>query len=378
MAFNYGSDEEEAELNGYLDEEDEDSEFDDSEGDEFDKASSVAFLPVATVYVDNRLRREASNRFTFDVDAKHAVRFLASLPEISRQQIKDLGFTRTSTAADDADCTQHWQELCDFISGHMQLASVTIQIPRDTTHPIDKSKEVQQPPDSEWFWWPAVKGLTKILMEGKIQTLRLGYSATLINFNFDDTGDSDIPLNDLSAIEILRYNHPEEEQRRESDEFTEYRAAAKNGLSRKFNPISALMEDQLKRRQRLDFVVSREDNPVGDVGTVLILTRPSHDVEKGAPAPNAKIPDPASRRAKPSPKPPSSACTGSAKPSRKRASRALLPKQEAEEELLDKEGYVIAGSSEQPEVKGKRKREHDHAYRPKGGSSKSRDKPTLW
>lgn len=98
----------------------------------------------------------------------------------------------------------------------------------------------------------------------------------------------------------------------------------------------------------------------------------THDVEKEAPAPSANNSDPASHRAKPSPKPPSSASTGSAKASRKRASSALLPKQEPEEELLDEEGYVIAGGSEQPAVKGKRKRENDDAYRPKGGSSKSR------
>jgi len=95
----------------------------------------------------------------------------------------------------------------------------------------------------------------------------------------------------------------------------------------------------------------------------------SNDTEKEAPTNN---PDTVSHKAKPSPKPPSLASTGSAKPSRKRASSALLPRQETEEELLDEEGYVIAGGSEQPAVKGKRKRENDDAYRPKGGSSKSR------
>lgn len=97
-----------------------------------------------------------------------------------------------------------------------------------------------------------------------------------------------------------------------------------------------------------------------------------HDVEKEAPAPSANHTEIASQRAKPSPKPPSLASTGSVKPSRKRASSALLHKQEPEEELLDEEGYVIARGSEQPAIKGKRKRENDDAYRPKGGSSKSR------
>ena len=69
---------------------------------------------------------------------------------------------------------------------------------------------------------------------------------------------------------------------------------------------------------------------------------------------------------KPSPKPPSSS-------SAKRRSTAA-PKQEVEPELeiLDDEGNVIGGGGiEPPASKSKRKRDDD-AYRPKGGSSKSR------
>lgn len=102
-------------------------------------------------------------------------------------------------------------------------------------------------------------------------------------------------------------------------------------------------------------------------------TKPvTNDVEKEASAQTTNTSDPASHRAKPSPRPPSSAGTGSSKPVRKRASSSLLLKPELEEELLDEEGYVIAGGTEQPTAKGKRKRENDDAYRPKGGSSKSK------
>ncbi|KAL6721415.1 hypothetical protein ACLMJK_000518 [Lecanora helva] len=92
-----------------------------------------------------------------------------------------------------------------------------------------------------------------------------------------------------------------------------------------------------------------------------------HDFEKeNAPS------EPSSHKPKPSPKPPSSGANGSSKPSRKRASSNLVQKQEPEEELLDDEGNVINDGGEAPITKGKRKRDGDDAYRPKGGSSKKK------
>ena len=99
---------------------------------------------------------------------------------------------------------------------------------------------------------------------------------------------------------------------------------------------------------------------------------PPHDLEKEIAPSGSNASEPPNHRAKASPKPPSSTGTGSSKPTRKRASSALMPKQEPEEELLDEEGFVIGGGNEVPTTKGKRKRENDVAYRPKGGSSKSR------
>lgn len=98
----------------------------------------------------------------------------------------------------------------------------------------------------------------------------------------------------------------------------------------------------------------------------------THDLEKDIIASHSNTSEPSAPKTKPSPKPPSSTSNTSTKPSRKRASSALLAKQEPEEELLDDEGFVIGGGSEVPVSKGKRKRDGDNAYRPKGGSSKSR------
>ncbi len=97
-----------------------------------------------------------------------------------------------------------------------------------------------------------------------------------------------------------------------------------------------------------------------------------HDLDKDLAPSNPNASEPSNHRLKPSPRPPSSTGNGNTKPSRKRASSALIPKQEPEEELLDDEGYVIGGGEVPASTKAKRKRENDDAYRPKGGSSKSR------
>ena len=71
---------------------------------------------------------------------------------------------------------------------------------------------------------------------------------------------------------------------------------------------------------------------------------------------------------KPSPKPVSSST------SKRRSAAASKQEVEPEPEILDDEGNVIGGTGiDQPAPKSKRKRE-DHAYRPKGGSSKPRKK----
>jgi len=96
-----------------------------------------------------------------------------------------------------------------------------------------------------------------------------------------------------------------------------------------------------------------------------------HDNEKEARHEDSHHAEAAALKPRPSPKAPSSVGTGSTKPSRKRASSALMPKQEPEELLLDDEGFVIGGGEEPAPDKKKRKRDDD-AYRPKGGSSRAR------
>lgn len=116
-----------------------------------------------------------------------------------------------------------------------------------------------------------------MLMERKIQRLRLAYTVTYL----PSGGDED--LESYAAIDDLRTPQPKEELDREEQECRDYRDASRAGRPHKFDSIIALLDDQAKRRQRLDFVVSREDDSVGDIGTVLVLTRPEKRSEE-APA----------------------------------------------------------------------------------------------
>lgn len=266
---------EEAELNGDYNDSDDDDDYDDYGGDKSDMASSVTPIPIAILYTSRQLYLEVtqvlygSNRFTLGVSAKVALRFVKSLPPTIRGHVKDLAFSGRVAAADDAACHDFWQPLCDFISQPMRVTSVTIQLPRDQNHDIDESKESKRGPNGEWFLWPIVEKLARMLMDGKIQRLRLAYTASYLRPSCDED------LEGYHAIDTLRNSRSQEERDREEQEFSEYLAAGKNGRPHKFDSIGALYKDQGERRQKLDFVVSREDNPIGDVGTVLVLTRPN-------------------------------------------------------------------------------------------------------
>ncbi len=265
---------EEAELNGEYDDSDNDLECDSYGGDKFDRAYSVSPIPVAILGTNRQLYAEVSpvlygsNRFTFNGTPNIALRFLKRLPPALRSHIKHLSFTKRATAADDADCTEFWNPLRDFISQHMQITSVTIQLPHDQNRKINKNKASLPSPNVEWFWWPAVHNLTGMLMEKKIQRLRLAYTVTYLRPGEDDD------LEGYEAIDYLRTPYSQEERARDNQEYREYQEASEAGRPPKFLSLTALRHDQERRRRRLDFVVSREDDSVGDIGTVLVLTRP--------------------------------------------------------------------------------------------------------
>ena len=122
-------------------------------------------------------------------------------------------------------------------------------------------------------------------MAGKIEKLRIGYSATLeIPAPEEEEEAQDItpgqslhkdPLESLNSISHLRYPGSKDEKDAEGQENVDLWRALREQRSHKFPSFKALLTDQKRRRQRLNFVVKREDDPIGDVGTVLVLTRPT-------------------------------------------------------------------------------------------------------
>ena len=251
--------------------------------------STVTSLPTAIFYVNHQIREEASevfyggNRFTFATSARAALHFLKSLRPNYRRDIRNLGFTRRSTVAGDHDCTISWSPLCDFIIHHMSINSVTIQAPRHPWLEIDKTKPAEDAPNTGRYWWPAPRLLIAALMAGKIQQLRIAYLATLrLGDSIEESGYQETedlrhknPVENLETIHNLRYPRPQEELDREALEGKALRSAIARGQRHKFDSMTALVADQETRRQRFNFVVTREDDPVGDLGTVLVLTRPT-------------------------------------------------------------------------------------------------------
>lgn len=121
-------------------------------------------------------------------------------------------------------------------------------------------------------------------MDGKIEKLTIGYCATLKSrFSEEEEAQDtkagkswhEIPLESLCSISYLRYPRPQDELDREHQEDMDFLRALRHKRSHKFSSFNALSADQETRRQKFDFVVDRMDDPMGDVGTVLVLTRPT-------------------------------------------------------------------------------------------------------
>ena len=251
--------------------------------------TAITPLPIAILYVNKQIREEASevfyrlNRFTFGSSARAALHFLKALRPSRRRHIKNLGFTRRSTATDDCDCTCYWSSLCDFIIHHMSINSVTIQVPRHRWIKIDETKPAIEAPKMGRYWWSAPRLLIAALMAGKIQQLRIAYLATLrlgdsiqeSQYQEAEHARHEDSVENLESISNFRYPRPQEELEREALEGKALRIAIARGQPHKFDSMAALHADQETRRQRFDFVITREDDPVGDLGTVLILTRPT-------------------------------------------------------------------------------------------------------
>ena len=251
--------------------------------------SAITPLPTALFYLNHQIRQEASevfyrfNRFTFESSARAALHFLKGLPPGCRRHIKSIGFMGRSMLPNDRDCIDSWDSLWDFINHQMSVSSVTIQVPGRPWHKINERKRAKESPNTGIYWWPAPRLLVAALMDGKIQQLRIAYLVTLgLRDWIQESGNqaaepfrNKILAETLKFIHSLRYPRPQEELDREAHEGKALRTAIARGQPHKFDSMDALVADQVTRRQRFNFVVTREDVPVGDLGTVLVLTRPT-------------------------------------------------------------------------------------------------------
>ena len=255
-----------------------------------DSAASAAIpVPTAIFYVSHQFRQEASevfygfNRFTFDTNIRTALKFLKCLRPSFRRYIKNIGFTAMSTATKNDDCGELWKHLSNFLTRGMSLNSVTVQVPQHNRYRMDYTSNFNWTLDSDCCWWPASQLMTALLMAGNIKQLRISYSATLaINDSEEETQHQEAeksqhkdPLEKLDSISYLRYPYRNEERKRERLERQDLKSALDEERPHKFSSLGALLADQYTRRQRLNFVLTRTDDPIGDIGTVLVLTRPT-------------------------------------------------------------------------------------------------------
>ena len=244
-----------------------------------DLASTVP-LHTSIMSVNRMIYAEArpvlySNRFTFKTSPENIIGFFKGLSNPARLEIKHIKFGTGSTAADDYSVRDYWKPLLSFITCYTRVSSVTIRVPDDMNHSIDTKKERGRKLNGEWYWFPACKGLRDLLLEGKIQRLRLTYDATYLPAPEREcnAGTRDEEL--FSAVDDLRHPRSKAEVTRERKEIADFMQARDEGRSHRFDSWAALERHQEVQRERLDFVVTREDDCPGDIGTVLVLTRPS-------------------------------------------------------------------------------------------------------
>ena len=253
--------------------------------------STVTPIPTAIFYVSHQVGQEAiemfysSNRFTFDLDADATLTFLLGLRPSSRRLIKDIGFDNRSEC--ECECergySKSWHDLGDFITYHMRLHSVTIHLPPDYLYRIDKTKTAFSPA-FQGSLWLTVSRLADWVMAGRIQKLRLAYDRTwktpcmdLLNRSLMQLRTWHLVLLEtLQAENALYFQSSKMEWLIQQEDTLGFR---KSSQRQPYKDVSdsfdALQAGQEKTVPRIGIDITREDDPPGDIETVLVLTRPT-------------------------------------------------------------------------------------------------------
>lgn len=116
-----------------------------------------------------------------------------------------------------------------------------------------------------------------MLLNGDTEELRLAYRQTYPLTKRQRLGaieDDDDPEDDFTVIERLRFPRPMAEIDRENEEYWEFRQAEEEGRPTIVPTSQDLERYWRKRKQRIDFNYAQVNDSYGDLGTVLVLTRP--------------------------------------------------------------------------------------------------------
>lgn len=257
-----------------------DSENDDNPNDSarlLDEITIDHRISTSLLYVNRQIYLEASqvlytiNRITFDIDAKFVLGFLKSLTSTTRSHIRHLGFARQSSGFDDEDCTRYWKALYAYIRSHLQISSVTIQIPNYADCSLFRAKRYKKA-RMGYYWWPAVFALTDMLLEGKLQELCLVHSHTYLHPGTQEEAEEVNDIN-FAVISLLQYPCLKEELCVECQEGRHENWQAKcEGRPAAVSSLDAWKGNQSDRRGYLDFFERRKDDQFGDLGIIVILT----------------------------------------------------------------------------------------------------------
>ncbi|OCK76025.1 hypothetical protein K432DRAFT_396776 [Lepidopterella palustris CBS 459.81] len=201
--------------------------------------------------------------------------FLTSLPSSARRRIKSIQFDADTFRNDQAGRVEQWDNICDFLADEnngLRIQTVTVGVPIT----------LYQDPDQHlaWaqycrYWWPALRELTRLLMSGKFQEMRLLHPRTYGPF----PGRSVAPETDLDAPNTYMAFSNCKLQRVKADDkqFEERRLTPEwYGAMRVFDPNED--NDPWKEvdtlaclRPRWELDVERDTSDIN--GTVLVLRK---------------------------------------------------------------------------------------------------------
>ena len=243
-------------------------------------------VPTAIFYVSRQTRKEASeifygcNRFTFDSGVCVARDFLKCLPRSFRRCIRHIGLMDPDAvvATNRQYCSVSWGPLEHFVSRHMSVKSVTVQVSRGSSWMMNARKPAAKRRLNSW-WLPEV--FAPALMAGEIEQIRIGHLPKLKPVRSrKETQHQKATISQLEdlvrklhALSLFLYPQSREELERDLlEERVLLDALKKNkGKAHIFNSWTDIIDIRAKP-ERLTIAVAREDDPVG---TVLVLTRPT-------------------------------------------------------------------------------------------------------